>query len=345
MMSFANKTGLVSFQKLRRIGVRLMFAACIGILFMQSAAGQAEPNKPKKSKTRSSRSPFNYALPFRYHDYASLEAIAKRQSAALALLEKLDTSRPSPFWPHIQPALFAKNMRDNVTKPTAINQGNATNFCGYAAFSHILLVYMPDIYVRVMLELYEKGSARLPKKELHPSEAIRNAAGTLTGKGELDMHHADQLWFLTLADQFKGYLNFFDKHYQPGDENLIWAATNYSKFNTMLRVIGNYKVEAAGSDMIRPWKNSFSNYVVEQQKDGLVLLYLNSKLLHPSRYSLFKLRAPTHFVVLYKLEQQDDRITFQYWDYGLRTQQLIPAKRFRKLIFGISVIKKDDHAE
>ena len=316
----------------------------IALLLSLSAVAQQTGKKQKSGRSGSNSGTIHYALPFQYHDSASLELVAKRQKAALALLSNLDTSKPSSIWPHIQPGLFYKNIYDNVTKPIAINQGNATNFCGYAAFSHILLVYLPEIYVRAILDLYEKGSATLPKKQLSPSAAIRNVAGTLSGKGELDVRHADQLWFLTLADQFKGYLNFFDKRYQPGDENLIWASTNYSKFNKMLRAIGNYKVDASGSDLLRPMKKSFSKYVVDQEKEGLVLLYLNSKLLHPSRYSLFKLRAPTHFVVLYKLEQHGDLITFQYWDYGLRTQQLIPAHRFRKLIFGISVIKKAEHA-
>jgi len=318
---------------------RLLVLSCILLVF-QNVFGQPHLRKQRSGKAGKIPKSMHYTLPFRYHDSSSLAAVYRRQEAALALLDSFDTLKPSPYWPNVHPALFLKNLRDNVTLPAIINQGKATNFCGYAAFSHILLVYMPDIYVKVMLELYENGRARLPKKELQPSISVRKAAGSLRGKGDLDIRHADQLWFLTLADQFKGYLNFFDKRYKLGDENLIWAATNYAKFNKMLKVIGSYKVDAAGSDLIRPWKKNFAQYIGEQQQEGLVLLYLNSKLLHPSKYSFFKLRAPTHFVVLYNIDQKDDLITFQYWDYGLRTQQLIPAKRFRKLIFGISVIKK-----
>jgi hypothetical protein len=281
------------------------------------------------------------AQPFQYHDSASLEIIEQRKQAALQLLADFDTTKRSAYWPNINPSWFINNVRRNVTYPTRINQGNATNFCGYAAFSHILLTYLPETYVRILLDLYWKGEAQLPKKNLKPTAEVRNRAGALTGKGELDVQHADQLWFLTLADQFKGYLNAFDHKYQPGDENLIWAATNFGKFNRMLKVFGNYKVHASGSDLIRPWKSNYYDYLTEQQKNGLVMIYLNSKLLHPSKHSLFKLRAPTHFVVLYRLQRHDDLITFQYWDYGLRTQQIIPAKRFHKLIFGISVIKKD----
>lgn len=293
----------------------------------------------------SSGLPTAQGQPFQYHDSASLGIIAQRKASALKMLEALDSSQPSPHWPHIDPLLFLQNVRENITKPTIINQGKATNFCGYAAFSHILLVYQPEIYARTVIDLFQKGKASLPQKILQPSDAVRQAAGTLTGKGDLDLRHADQLWFLTLADQFKGYLNFFDKHYQPGDENMIWAATNFKKFNDMLEVIAKQTVHPYGSDLIRPWKSSFSEFITGQQQKGLVLLYLNSKLLHPSRYSLFRLRAPTHFVVLYKLERHGELVTFQYWDYGLRTQQIIPARKFHKLIFGITVIKKENHAQ
>ena len=264
----------------------------------------------------------------------------------LSALRRVDSAAKhlsvSPHWPQVDTGLLLTNIRQNISRPTTINQGKSTNFCGYAAFTHIMLVYHPELYADVVLNLYQHGQAQLGSKRLKPSEAVRTVAGTFSGKGDLDERHADQLLFLTLADQFKGYLNFFDKHYQPGDENRIWAATNFRKFNHLLRQLGHVAVDAAGSDLIRPWKGNFYDYLREQQRQGLVMIYLNSKLLHPTRHSLFKLRAPTHFVVLYRLSKQEDLITFQYWDYGLRTVQLIPEKRFHKLIFGISTIKRPD---
>jgi hypothetical protein len=274
-----------------RIDIRCLLLS-IALFSFFALSAQSSIKKSKTKGAGSSSRNIHYALPFRYHDSLSIEIIHRRKEAALEILKKIDTLKSSPYWPNVRPDLFFSNLKDNLNRPSDINQGKSTNFCGYAAFSHILLVYMPDIYVRIMLELYENGTSKFPDKVLQPSNVVRIAAGTLIGKGELDIKHADQLWFLTLADQFKGYLNLFDKRYQPGDENLIWAATNYAKFNRMLEVIGGYRVESAGSDLIRPWKKDFASYIVEQQKTGLVLLYLNSKLLHPSKFSTFKLRAP-----------------------------------------------------
>jgi len=65
---------------------------------------------------------------------------------------------------------------------------------------------------------------------------------------------------------------------------------------------------------------------------------VNSKYLYPHKYAFFKLRAPTHFIVLYNLYKIGDMIEVQYWDYGLRTEQQITVKRLDKLIFGITTI-------
>ena len=262
----------------------------------------------------------------------------ERKQKALAQLDQEDTLSASPNWPNIKPALFFSNIRQNILFPSRINQGKATNFCGYAAFTHILLKYQPDIYLKEILSLYHTGELALRKKTIKPSEKIRKAAGTLKRKGDLDMLHANQLWFLSLADDFKGYLNVIDLSYNIGNENTIWAATNYGKFNKMLKQFGDYRVKAAGSDLIRPIRGNNFNFCTKQLQKGVVMLYINSKWLHPTKYTLFKLRAPTHFVVLYEMYKIDDMIMIKYWDYGLKTEQLITKKRLNKLIFGVTTI-------
>lgn len=262
------------------------------------------------------------------------------QQIAIEEFSKADTISNSNYWPQIKPALFFANIRKNIMYPAKINQGSSTNFCGYAAMTHILLKYRPEIYLKHIVSLYRTGIASLDKKKLEPSEAVRQAAGSLKNKGELDILHADQLWFLTLADQFKGYLNFFDHKYNAGDENKIWAGTNYAKFNLMLKDFTKEKFTLTGSDFFRPAKSDFYEYTNNQLKKGIVLLYVNSKFLYPHKFSWFKLRAPTHFIVLYEMYSVGDMIEIKYWDYGLKTEQQITRKRLKKLIFGITTISK-----
>jgi hypothetical protein len=266
-----------------------------------------------------------------------------RKQKALDMLNKEDTTSTSAFWPHIKPALFFANVRMNIMYPDKINQGLSTNFCGYAALTHLLLKYHPETYLQNILSLYRTGKVSLTKKTLAPSDAVRQAAGTLQHKGELDVLDANQLWFLTLADQFKGYINIFDHSYKPGDENKIWAGSNYGKFNRMLEDFTDDTLIKAGSDFLRPFKNDFYEYISTQLQSGIVLLYVNSKYLYAHKFTLFKLRAPTHFIVLYNMYKVDDLIETQYWDYGLKTEQLISKKRLRKLIFGVTTITHTSH--
>ncbi len=268
--------------------------------------------------------------------FDSLAQIAQKK--ALQQLIQEDTITASAFWPHIQPRLFFANLRRNVEHPTQINQGASTNFCAYAAMTHLLVKYHPDIYVKHIINLFRLGTTSLRRRRMYPSERVRQAAGTLDNKGELDVLHADQLWFLALADEFKGYINFIDHRYHKGDENKLWASCNYAKFNRMLRDFTRDRLTAAGSDFIRPWKSNFYNYISGQISKGVVILYVNSKYLYPHRYSFFKLRAPTHFIVAYEMHRSGSQIVFRYWDYGLKTEQLITRRRLKQLIFGVTTI-------
>jgi hypothetical protein len=276
------------------------------------------------------------------HMFDSVININKKQ--ALDLLENQDHTLASPHWPNIKPSFFYANIRKNIISPTSINQGKSTNFCGYAALTHLLIKYNPKAYVSYMLELYTAGNVKLENKNISPTKEIKEAAGTLQNKGELDVLHADQLWFLTLADQFKGYMNIIDHKYGSGDENKIWAGTNYGKFNNMLAHFTKDKLVRRGSDFIRPSESDYLTYLNHQLAHGIVILFVNSKYLYPHKYSFFKLRAPTHFIVLYKIEKNEDMIDMQYWDYGMRTEQQITRKRLKQLIFGITTITRSNDA-
>jgi len=263
--------------------------------------------------------------------------ISPSQQLALRMLDSADTSSPSSWWPNINSALFFDNVRNNVLYPDKINQGQSNNFCGYATVTHILLKYQPEVYVRCIIELYRKGEVRLNKKKLKASKNVRSAAGTLKNNGDLQVLHANQLWFLCLADNFKGYLNIFNHRYQTGDEKNLWASTNYAKFNRMVKRMGNYHTTAVGSDLIRPWKNRY-NYLRKEISSGTTLLYVNSNYLRPSKYTLFKWPIPTHYIVLYEILRTNGIIQIKYWDYGLKTEQFLTKKSLRKMIFGITKI-------
>ena len=262
--------------------------------------------------------------------------ITSAKQQAIAFLQKTDTLSISSFWPNIKPAAFLENIKLNINKPLSIYEGVSTNFCGYAALSYIILHDEPLFYAKFMVELYEHGEAIMGKASFRPSPEIKLAAGTMKFKGKLDIRPADQMWFLSLADHFKGYLNLFDKHYDAGDEDKLWASVNYAKFNRMLRELLNENVDAIGADLIHPAISDLYEYISSMMKTGTMVLYINNTFLYKKTHSALKLAVPTHYIILEKISKVDDTITIVYWDYGGRSLRQLTPKFLKRITYGIT---------
>ncbi len=265
---------------------------------------------------------------------------------AMAFINKIDSLPQSAYWSNIPPAMLLNNIRQNINHPLRLYEGISTNFCAYAALSYLVLHTNPLGYAQLMVGLYTNGQAKMEGVSFKPSEKIRQVAGTLRFKGALDIRPADQLWFLCLADHFKGYLNFFSRRYnKEGDEDRLWASVNYAKFNRMAEQLLNLRVEAAGSDLIRPWISDLYSYIHSRIGTGIVVLYLNNTFLYKKSHTTLKLGVPTHYVVLEKIEQDEDGlITVVYWDYGARSLRQVTPAFLKKIVFGVShCIQKKQH--
>ncbi len=262
------------------------------------------------------------------------------QKQALDFLNKVGVLKQSIHWPNVPPAVFLENLRKNIVSPLTIYEGRSTNFCAYAALSYLPLHDDPLGFVQFMVKIYREGRALYGKAYFEPGKEVREEAGTLRFKGELDIRPADQLWFFTLADHFKGYLNIFDKQFHNGDENRMWAAVNLAKFNRMIRVLFNYHVKSVGSDLFRPGIRDIFEYLSDRLQTGNVALFVNNPSLYRKNHKRIRLTVPTHFIILLNVEEVGDKIAFTYWDYGGRSMQLFSPSFLKKIIFGVSHITK-----
>jgi len=233
--------------------------------------------------------------------------------------------------------IFLENLKTFATTPLKFYEGKGTNFCAYSALTYIPLNYDPLGFSRFMVALYQKGRARMGKVFIKPSAAIKKEAGLLKYKGALDISPAGQIWFLCLADHFKGYLNFFNRRFHKADENTLWASTNFAKFNRMLRRLFPVKVHARGADLIRPWIADIPDYLNKRSKKGPVFLYLNNRLLYKKNHVVTRFGIPTHFVLLLDIQEAEaGKINIIYWDYGKMTLQQVNSRLLKKIIFGIT---------
>jgi len=259
------------------------------------------------------------------------------QQQALAFLDSIDHLDSSKYWPNADPDLFLQNLKTFATEPLKFYEGKGTNFCAYSALTYVPLNYDPLGFSRFMVTLYQKGRAKMGRVMFKPSAAVRKEAGLLKYKGALDISPAGQIWFLSLADHFKGYLNFFNRRFQPGDENTLWASTNYAKFNRMLRKLFLLKVHGHGADLIRPWIKDIPAYINRRATKGPIFMYLNNRLLYKKRHVATRFGIPTHYVLLLGITKVDnDKINIIYWDYGKKTLQQVEPRLLKKIIFGIT---------
>ncbi len=265
--------------------------------------------------------------------------ITSTQQQALLYLNKVETLPQSIFWPAVKPTIFLQNLRKDVLQPLSLYEGKSTNFCGYAALSYMPLHDDPLTFVTFMVQLYTTGKANYGKEHFNPTRPVKLAAGALRFKGELDIRPADQIWFLSLADHFKGYLNVLDKHFDMGDENKMWAAVNYAKFNRMIRRLFNYHIKAIGSDLIRPiFVNDVYAYLSERLKTGHLALFVNNLTLYKKNHTRLVVAVPTHFIIVLSMQKVGENIAITYWDYGGRSLQELSPYFLEKIIFGISHI-------
>ncbi|HQW84928.1 MAG TPA: hypothetical protein PK987_10715, partial [Ferruginibacter sp.] len=195
-------------------------------------------------------------------------------------------------------------------------------------------------YTRFITSLYKDGKATYNEIVYEPSTTIKREAGLLKYKGIMDIQPADQMWFLTLANHFKGYLNIFNQKYDPGDEGSFWASVNYGKFNRMCNKILDFDITAKGSDFLRPRIKDLYGFIAEKLSKGKVVLYINNRIVHKKNHIKIKLAVPTHFIVVEKIYKVNDIITLIYWDNGGRTLiQLSPAF-LKRIVYGITSFTK-----
>ncbi len=267
----------------------------------------------------------------------ALSTLPKEQQDAILFLDSVGTLEKSNHWPNIDPEQLLENLRVFSFTPLRFYEGKGTNFCAYSAITYIPLNYDPEGFARFMITLYQTGKATMGKVHFNPSKAVKKEAGKIKYKGALDINPAGQMWFLSLADRFKGYLNLFNRNFNKGDENTLWASTNFAKFNRMIRRLFDYKVKARGSDLIRPWISDTYGYLKEKSSKGPVFLYLNNRLLYKKKHITTRFGIPTHFVLLLSINQSyDGKVDMIYWDYGKKTLQQVSPHLLKKIIFGIT---------
>ncbi len=256
---------------------------------------------------------------------------------ALRYLDSISQLDTSSYWPNVAPDLFLQNLKAFVFAPLKFYEGRSTNFCAYSALSYIPFYYYPLEFCRFMVTLYKTGEAKMGKAFFSPGPEIRTEVGLLKYKGPLDINPMGQMWLLSLADHFKGYVNFFNRKFDKGDENTLWASANLHKLKRMLQQLFPFPVHSRGFELWRPCIKNVYGFLREKLNSGVVFLHLNFRSLYTVDNVKFRLRIPTHFVHLLDIQKKDDGIIDIYYSSdGEKTLQQITPALLKKIVFGIA---------
>jgi len=270
---------------------------------------------------------------YSYHDIAARST----REQALAFVEELKGLGRSEYWPQVDPEKFVRNLHENLANPERLYQGNRTNFCGYASLTYLFLKRDPLGYATSLVELYKEGNTRCFKAVLQPSVDVRQEAGVMMDRRHLNDQHADQLWFLTLADKFKAYLNYWDDKFQTGKENTIWAAVTFNKFNRMVKEILGITTSSDYKPLVRGHPKTLVERLERGLKEGEIVLYVDKNF---KRNTWKEYLLPSHFVVLNDLQRLNaDSLTLTYWEYGSEKQMPIRIKVLYSSLRGYSIIR------
>ncbi|QNA46524.1 hypothetical protein [Lacibacter sediminis] len=274
-------------------------------------------------------------VPICSHSQTNASPVVSKQKQALAFLKQTTLSASSQ-WTSVSQQLFLQNLERNIEQPVFLYAGRNTNFCAFAAVGYVMSRQDPLGYVKFMISLYKNGKAEYAGVMYKPSDAVRKQVGLVLYEGELDRNDADQMLFFTLADHFKGYINLFHLRYKEGRELGLWAATNLSKFNDMLRVTMKAEIQSRGYDLTRLKLKQTVQFLQEKLEIGDVFLYLNNAVLRRKNHGKVKKHIPTHFVILKSLTEENGIVTMTYWDAGFTTLRQIELSTFKRLLYGVS---------
>jgi hypothetical protein len=95
--------------------------------------------------------------------------------SAIAQIQKFAARSGGAAFPNLglSRQLFAQALMDRVNSPTMLDQGS-TSLCGPAVFLYNVLKRYPDDFAKYVIDLYEKGTAKIGTLEVKPGADCRN---------------------------------------------------------------------------------------------------------------------------------------------------------------------------
>jgi len=98
---------------------------------------------------------------------------AKAKAFQLISAFNTGTLKRSSYYPNLSNILIVQELKDTINNTTKVLSQEGSSLCGPAAFFFTLAKVRPDIYVQLVIDLYNNGQAKLKNLKLQSSPTAR----------------------------------------------------------------------------------------------------------------------------------------------------------------------------
>jgi hypothetical protein len=226
------------------------------------------------------------------------EGMNDKQLEGMDIADKLVSESGGVYWPSVEPKDLALSIKQRIRVPQRIRQGTMP-YCGPAAVAYLMASENPILYAKVIVDLYRKGAALLPRAGLdgyviEPDYDLRMADYTLVFPFRSPENQPAADWIL--LSSIRNSENWWHRYWGTG---LIASCTDGSLPSTMIKWL-----RGIGYTKFIDETNLFFTKGLENLKaaSGLqgkwkVLLFINSQMLYRKTQNQSS-SFPNHYVVL-----------------------------------------------
>jgi hypothetical protein len=136
----------------------------------------------------------------------------------MVMIEAFSKKKAPGLWKHISRQKVAQQLRERVMNPLLINQGKA-GLCPSAAVAYSLALVRPVDYVRAVIDLYERGRARIDKWDIEPCGDLRQYRLPVCGQDGCPPPEAD--WIIMASIRDSEY--WFQDYHSVSDQGGAWG--------------------------------------------------------------------------------------------------------------------------
>ncbi|OJJ17434.1 hypothetical protein BKI52_26545 [marine bacterium AO1-C] len=269
-----------------------------------------------------------------------------KKTSSITEAQKFTNEHNFGIFNNVTPDELRRDIEARINNSLAVHQGEDTNFCWAAAITSILWEDDPRGLAAAVIDLYNDGIFNYESVVAKSTQEVRKAVDSYVFYDNDGLTNVvDQMLFMTLAeeDRYRGWINRFNRDYDPGDEGRIlrnWAGRTFKPIEKLYRHFG-YDLMSFGTDLGNDGNFDFYRASEKYIQSYHIILYVNAKQFKGMKQN--SLHASHYLRLMGITEKQGENITLEYWDYGQSKPVTMSIEEFNDCVYGIFALNKPEN--